>query len=107
MVCEEVVLVLVVVKTLGIGLTDAVVVDGMLEVPGLAVSDITGDLREFVVHVFISGWFRALLRPLLISTSARSPSELDRPRGLRHSDDGLDDSCILRRRRISARSCRM
>ena len=102
--CEEVVLVLVVVKTLGIGLTDAVVVDGMLEVPGLAVSDITGDLREFVVHVFISGWFRALLRPFLISTSTRSPSELRR--GLPHSDDRLD-SCILRRRRISARSCRM
>ena len=98
---------LVVVKTLGIGLTDAVVVDGIFEVPGVAVSDITGDLKELVVIVSVAGWFRALLRPLLTSTSARSPSELDRPRGLRHSDDGLDDSCILRRRRISARSCRM
>ena len=103
MVCEEVVLVLVVVKTLGIGLTDAVVVDGIFEV--YAVSDINGDLRELVVHVSVAGWFRALLRPLFTSTSARSPSELDRPRGLRHSDEGLD-SCIFRRRRISARSCR-
>ena len=104
--CEEVVLVHVVVKTLGIGLTDAVVVDGMFEMPGVAVSDITGDLKELVVIVSVAGWFRALLRPLLTSTSTRSPSELDRPRGLRHSDDGLD-SCIFRRRRISARSCRM
>ena len=96
---------LVVVKTLGIGLTDAVVVDGIFEVPGVAVSDINGDLREFVVNVSVAGWFRALLRPLFTSTSARSPSELDRPRGLRHSDEGLD-SCIFRRRRISARSCR-
>ena len=88
-------------KTLGVGLNDAVVVDGMVDVPGVTVSDITGDLREFVVHVFISGWFRALLRPLLISTSTRSPSELRR--GLLHSDDRLD-SCIVRRRRISTRS---
>ena len=91
----------VVVKTLDVGLIDAAVVDGMIAVLGVTESDITGDLIEFVVHVFISGWFRALLRPLLISTSPRSPSELRR--GLLHSDDRLV-SCILRRRRNSARS---
>ena len=89
----------VVVKTLGVRLVDAVVVNGMIDEPGVAVSDITGDLKELVVNVFISGWFRALLRPLLISTW--SPSELRR--GLLHSDDRLD-SCIVRRRRISTRS---
>ena len=88
-------------KTLGVGLNDAVVVDGMVDVPGVTVSDITGDLKEFVVLVLFSGWFRALLRPLLISTSPLSPSELRR--GLLHSDDRLD-SCIVRRRRISTRS---
>ena len=87
------------VKTLGVRLVDAVVVDGMIDKPGVAVSDITGDLKELVVNVFISGWFRTLLRPLLISTW--SPSELRR--GLLHSDDRLD-SCIVRRRRISTRS---
>jgi hypothetical protein len=91
MVCEEVVLVLVVVKTLGIGLTDAVVVNG-LEVPGVMMSDVKGALNELVtLHISIAGWFRALLRPRFNSTSARSPSEEERPRGLlRLSDDGLD-----------------
>ena len=89
----------VVVKTLGVRLVDAVVVDGMIDKPEVAVSDITGDFKELVVNVFISGWFRTLLRPLLISTW--SPSELRR--GLLHSDDRLD-SCIVRRRRISMRS---
>ena len=104
--CELVVLVQVVVKTLANGWTDAVVVNGIFEVPGLAVSDVIGDLIELVVlHVSVVGWLRALLRLLFTSTSARSPSELDRPRGLRHSDGGLD-SCIFRRRRISARSSR-
>ena len=90
MVCELVVFALVVVKTLGIGLTDAVVVNG-LEVPGVMMSDVNGALKELVtLHISIAGWFRALLRPRLISTSVRSPSELERPRGLRLSDDGLD-----------------
>ena len=106
MLCELVVLVLVVVKTLGMGLTDAIVVDGIVEVLAPAVSDDIGDFTLLVVlHGLFSGWFRALLRPRFGSTSARSPSELDRSRGLRHSDEGLD-SCAFRRRRISARSCR-
>ena len=105
MLCELVVLVLVVVKTLGMGLTDAIVVDGIVEVLAPAVSDDIGDFTLLVVlHGLFSGWFRALLRPRFGSTSARSPSELDRSRGLRLSDDCL--SCAFRRRRASSRSRR-
>ena len=49
MVCELVVLVLVVVKTLGMGLTDAIVVDGIVEVLAPAVSDVIGDFTLLVV----------------------------------------------------------
>ena len=96
---------LVVVKILAEGWTNAVGVDGIVEVPMGAESDVIGERTVLVVlHVSIVDWLRALLRPRFTSTSTRSPSEL--LLGLRHSDDCLDDSCILRRRRISARSSR-
>ena len=101
------VLVIVVVKTLaveGYMLSPAIVVMGMLVVVAGA-SDVIGALIDVVVlHApVVIGWSRMLFLTLLASTSVRSPSELERPRGLRDSDGDLA-SCNFLRRLISARS---